>query len=302
MTTRAWTFPISQSNDANFRAWISDFSAKLAEVGLVQNADTGQIDLLTVTRPSTTETAAGYQIWRFPDSSVFIKIEYGTSNGTQMPQVWLRVGRGSDGAGNLTGAQSSRLSCGGSNVGQTLSAPGTNRPSYMSFSPDKGFFGVAAYVGGTTTDTSTFGFLIARSTDANGNLNSTGMTIYCPQNNLGQPADVQAVDFQTGVASAVNTKGQYGFVPMGLASSAVGPDFQAFVNWSAFPRVSPVMQVVTVLSSEFNTTTGFSATVVGATPSNYMTLDGGMHGDGMANGTPGIATSTPLARLAILWE
>ena len=58
MTVKQWDFPINHANDADFRAWGSDLSVSLGQVGLVKTADTGQIEWVTVTRP-TINTKAG---------------------------------------------------------------------------------------------------------------------------------------------------------------------------------------------------------------------------------------------------
>jgi hypothetical protein len=106
------TFSNGAPTDAVFRAWGVLFNAKLALAGLVQTADTGQINWTTVST-AVINTAAGYEIWRFNDTlqataPVFLKIEYGSGAATTGPSIWLTVGSGSDGAGNLTGIKSTR--------------------------------------------------------------------------------------------------------------------------------------------------------------------------------------------------
>ena len=97
----------SLTTDALFRTWGSGISAGLSAAGLVQTADTGQVNWSTVTR-ATANTTSGYEVWKFNDSlqstaPVYIKLEYGISTGTSSPQLWVTVGTGSDGAGNITG-------------------------------------------------------------------------------------------------------------------------------------------------------------------------------------------------------
>lgn len=106
----------SNSSDALFRAWGSAFAAGLAAVGLVQTADVGQIDWGTALAPVAPDTVQGYEIWRFADAlqasaPAFIKFEYGSGGATNYPAIWVTVGDGSDGAGNLTGATSTRQRC-----------------------------------------------------------------------------------------------------------------------------------------------------------------------------------------------
>ena len=104
-----WT---NVTSDANFRAWGSYVSAQLAAMGLVQTADTGQINWATVTNPGAINTYSGYEIWRFADAlqataPVYIKIQYGEGAATDGPGMRFQFGSGSDGAGNLTGILSS---------------------------------------------------------------------------------------------------------------------------------------------------------------------------------------------------
>jgi hypothetical protein len=292
VTTVAWTFPVSQSNTTDFRAWVTDFVSRLGEVGLVQTADTGQIDIATATLPATTNTAAGYQVWKFSDNTIFLKFEYGTAGTTDKIGLFCTVGTGSDGAGTLTGTVSSRRNA-SLNVG--LSSPGTARLSFMSHSVADGFFGFNLYVSSGTGEGSNATLIVARSADPNGTPNAQGVTVYWRDfnnNSIGY-ARVQALNFLTGIAQTVSSDGSYGFVPHGITNTSVGVDQQAFVHFTAFPQAYPVMQVATVSAVEFPVGATFSATLVGATPKNYICLDTRMYGTSVA---------AENFRVAMLWE
>lgn len=105
------------TNDADFQAWVTAVHNAIAALGgVVQTADTGQINPATVTRPGT-NTSAGYEIWRFNDAlqaiaPFFIKLEYGIGGTATHPSMWLTVGTGTDGAGTLTGNVSTRTQIG----------------------------------------------------------------------------------------------------------------------------------------------------------------------------------------------
>lgn len=97
----------SMASDADFRTWCQAVHDGLDAAGLVQTADTGQINLSTVSVPGVANTVAGYEIWRFDDASqatnpVFIKLEYGTGSSTSRPQIKAEAGTGSDGSGAIT--------------------------------------------------------------------------------------------------------------------------------------------------------------------------------------------------------
>jgi hypothetical protein len=101
------------TSDAHFRLWGSRLNAAFAGAGLVQTADTGQINWTTVSRPTAANTIAGYEMWRFDDSlqgsaPIYIKIQYrslGNASGNSAG-VRFTVGQGTDGALTLTGLTS----------------------------------------------------------------------------------------------------------------------------------------------------------------------------------------------------
>jgi hypothetical protein len=97
------------STDANFRQWGSGISTAIAALGLVQTADTGQINWGTVTTPAA-GVYGGYEVWKNSNDSLFstlpiyFKIEYGTeATASSGPQVRVQCGTGSNGLGTLTG-------------------------------------------------------------------------------------------------------------------------------------------------------------------------------------------------------
>lgn len=102
------------STDANFRAWITILTNIIASAW-VQTSDTGQINLATVVHPTITGANQGYQIWRMNDSlqsttPCYLKLEYGASTiGAYYPGIWISVGTGTDGAGNLLGSNGIRV-------------------------------------------------------------------------------------------------------------------------------------------------------------------------------------------------
>jgi hypothetical protein len=95
------------NTDANFRIWGKFFSDSLTSAGIVQTSDTGQINWATVTAPAAINTKQGYEIRRFADTlqatkPVYIKFSFGSGGAAGRPSVWVTIGTGSDGAGNIT--------------------------------------------------------------------------------------------------------------------------------------------------------------------------------------------------------
>lgn len=111
--------PAYFSGDADFRTFVAGVHAALGAIGLVQTADTGQINPATVARPGGANTPAGFEIWRFDDAHqadapVFIKLEYGTGGAADRASLWGSVGSGTNGSGTLTGQVSTRIQLTGS--------------------------------------------------------------------------------------------------------------------------------------------------------------------------------------------
>lgn len=134
MTNATFTSDPTNSNQTTWRAALSPIDTALAAVGMVQTADTGQINWSTVTRPAASFGVAGYTMWRFPDTlhatvPLYLKLTYGVGNGTAVNRVWAEIGTATDGAGNLTGPGSTATSGFASLVafaGSTTSAAGSD--------------------------------------------------------------------------------------------------------------------------------------------------------------------------------
>jgi hypothetical protein len=108
MTTSTFTAVPQVTTDAEFRNWGGGFAAALAAVGMVKTADTGQINWATVLKPASGNTQQGYEIWRFNDTlqataPIFLRVGYGAGATVAVPSLFLTVGKGSDGAGTITG-------------------------------------------------------------------------------------------------------------------------------------------------------------------------------------------------------
>lgn len=111
MTVYQFATVPSLDTDARYREWVSECITALTTVGMVQTVDTGQVDpsALLTADVQTAPSAAPYVVMRFNDSlqashPLFIRLAFGVvSASIKMPQMWLTVGRGSDGSGNITG-------------------------------------------------------------------------------------------------------------------------------------------------------------------------------------------------------
>lgn len=157
---------------------------------LTKTADTGQINWPTVTWVGHNDnTVVGYEIYRFNDSlqssaPLFIKIEYGTgnaldnSNAGRLISLWITIGKGSDGTGNLTGIlQSQRLVL--ANAGYAADGNGVQGQVYVSNMDGSGLtllgFPNAPAVFNAAQIYPGFYLVVERSRDAGGNATADGV-------------------------------------------------------------------------------------------------------------------------------
>lgn len=173
MTTASPITQPTQTTDAQFRAWGSSVGTTLASLGLVRTSDTGQINWATVLTPSGANQSRGYEIFRFDDAlqataPVYIKLEYGAGSvSAGYPGMWITVGTGTDGAGNLTGQISLRfgLNAGGSTASNYSSryACSSNRLAVIFWQSSAGAYNM--------------GFSVERSHASDGNDTADGILI-----------------------------------------------------------------------------------------------------------------------------
>ena len=156
------------TTDANYRQWTNALSSAFTAVGLTKTTDTGQAvfdGTQTHTTATTASTVPNWEIRQFTDSlqatsPFFLKIWYGCSAATNSsPALFIQVGTGTDGAGNLTGTVSNIFESGTGTNYTTLI------PCYVS--GDGGRINVALYPGNVAN--SGCGFYVERLKDDNGN-------------------------------------------------------------------------------------------------------------------------------------
>jgi len=310
MTTAAWSSGNASSTDAEFRAWGSEFAAKLAAVGMVQTADTGQINWTTVTNPVVKETDAGYEIWRFNDAMqatapIFIKFYYGqgSQNGAlgANPRIRVELGTGSNGTGTLTGTGSGTVRAGNHAVTTTgSSGSATATPSYMCHT--SGFFGYVWHAGNKGEGY----FALSRTCDTSGVPDATGAVMWsygASTPNLGNLANAAFLRYAS-PASVVMSVGpnsgaavylSYAPGTAAFTTSTTLPsgDKQAFLCWGLFPDMRPVNGICNVQSTEFAAQSTFSVAMVGSTAHTYLQM--GIVGAGFQIGLSS-------GNLAMLWE
>jgi hypothetical protein len=264
MTTQTYSAVIDHTTDAGFRAWGSALSTNLAAAGLVQTADTGQINWTTVTRPGTS-TAAGYEIWRFADSSLYLKIEYGTGGSATLPQMWVTVGTGSSGSGTLTGQSSTRSIWSGQTVAQSTV---TTYTTYIGRNND-----VLSIVWGLNALGGSYplGLLcVGKTVDGTGASTTTGFAVLHLTSSSGGNS-LQSVRIAA-TAATYNDTTNFLVVPGNPTSSLVGSDIQAYQCWMNVPQVLPFIGACVYVISEITKANTFTTAMVGSTPRTYFAI------------------------------
>ena len=303
MTTATWSSGNSHTSDAEFRAWGSEFSSKLAAVGLIQTTDTGQINWATVTKPGTTNTNAGYEIWRFNDpaqstSPLFLKISYGNGSNVSLltPRIQIEVGTATNGAGTLSGIGSGVQLPGSNNVGSNAGGSATAQSSYMCYVD--GFFGFVWKRSATNQGY----FFLSRTCDATGTPDGSGYLIWALGSNAGASgalSNIRMVRLEspaTVVYSTTSSTGEAGVaITPGYLSSTTLPngDKQAYMVWTANPDMRPIFSLCAVLPAEFAAGTTFSTAMVGSAARTF--LNTGVTGNNVAINSAGY-------QMAMLWE
>jgi hypothetical protein len=281
MATASWATPILHDSDANFRIWGAEFNSYLAAVGMVQTADTGQIDWVTVLRPGVS-TDAGYEIWRMNDTlqataPIFVKFIYGTGSQSGYPRINMQVGTGSNGTGTLTGLLTTSLQ-----IAFSASLSAGSFASYMCHT--EGVFWLAWKHGvySSATNRSLAGMAICRTCDYSGVLTADGATVI---NEWGSNAGAGSVigsqhmnflDSAVYSASLGNTSDAgnvtHTFIPSG-AKNVAGMTGYAWQGWTFMQGVRPNTGFAGVFNPDWPQFTTFTANPLGAGVRTYMAVN-----------------------------
>jgi len=298
MATYAGNFAFNHSSDANFRLWGLEVNARLAAVGLVQTADTGQINWASVARPGT-NTQAGYEIWRFNDSlqgssPIFLRIGYGTGNNAGRMGMWLSVGTGTNGAGTLTGLFTSAFVCHAGTGTQT----GTSVLS--AYCHAEGFAGAVIGWGAAAASYAALGWAVARTVNSDGTPNGNGCLIIRHSNATGNTSalvQTQTLRFEATSAFYLNSTGNAGcgFLPGAEGTAVVGGDTEVMVSFGVFPDTRPVPGIAHAFLADVPENTTVSVALIGSTSRTYLSV-----GRQMGRGASSNATTDPT--LLLTWQ
>lgn len=257
------TFAPDNTSDATFRLWGAGISAKLALMGLVQTADTGQINWTTVTRPLAANTVMGYEIWRFADAlqataPVYLKIEFGSGGVTLAPGVWITIGTASNGAGTLTGQLSTRAQISTANTSNAT-------PTNCVFSGDTGRVGIAMY---TNQSGCAQAWFIERTKDTAGADTAAGV-LFMAFHGGTNPRLMQYIP-ASGSVPAIVIDSNFA-PPFGVTSGAYGSDLAVYNNLHQLggSYLNAGLAVVGYFNADISRDVTFTMTLYGSTHTLY---------------------------------
>lgn len=281
--------PAFFSNNTDFQSWVTGVHNALAAVGLVQTADTGQINPATVALPGAITTSAGYEIWRFSDAlqatlPIFIKLEYGTGSVISRPSFWITVGSATNGAGTLSGALATRTQI----PATTTKTAGATLPLYVC--AGSGYVHLSA--NSETASSSTLLFGVERTRDASGTATADGYILITIAAASG--AFCQAVT-ASGVASSGGSGGPLMPVNANASKSAVGADVGVGVG--VYFLGKPFYTLMTSVSpTDISGGASFTATVLGTLHTYLAVVTGAASMVGLTYGSS--SGTAP----AMMWE
>lgn len=266
MTTLTYSSVLNQQTDAAFRTWGAEVGTNFAAAGLVQTADSGQINWASVVRAPATNTAAGYQIWRFADSTIYFKIEFGSGSTSSVPAMWLTGGTGSNGSGTLTGQTSTRAQIAGYSLPASIVTAYT---SYLCVTAD--VVALLWKVGGNSAGALLpIGFFVlGKTVDGTGAATTIGYGVL--RFSSGNTATFQSVRIASPAAS-YNESNYHTVIPGVPASSVVSGSFQAYEIWMNVPDVQPFAWANVVLVSEIAAHGTFAVAMVSSLSRTYLCM------------------------------
>jgi hypothetical protein len=265
----------SFTTDAKFRAWGSACSAAMAAAGFVQTADSGQIDWLTVARPTAAQTTAGYEIWRFDDAlqatrPIFFRVGYRTGGNAsgQVPGTNLIIGTGSDGAGTITGPHIP-ITVGG--LGTTSASTNTTSQSQFVHSKSNGYgllnFGLSIITSGGTDWQSAGFYIIERTKNAVGASTSEGVGLTYQTFSSAQTLADKALNFDSGTAYTTVRSPHCG--ALGEYSLSSGDDIVLYKHYIGAGKAYPALGRLSYFHTDIPSGSTFTSAPLGTSKTYF---------------------------------
>lgn len=230
---------------ANFKQWAQIISNFMTTAGWTQSADTGQVNWSTIASVPT-NTNYVYEIWEPNDSltNFFLKIEYGTNNGTGIPSVRLSIGTSTNGAGSLSGLIAGPFFAPFVSGAAAVTSTSIQWNCYLSGAA--GRLAVCMWNNETAAGGPMF-FCVARSKNSSGASTSTHVSLITTggssNNNNWMPYSMQTIVFGNAATAAVTAASSPSPNPSMLPILATGFSSNSFASTDVpISLIIPMMQ------------------------------------------------------------
>lgn len=242
---------------------------------------------------------------------IVIKLEYGSNTTTTIPQLWVTVGQGTNGAGTLTGTTNVRCVAAPNTA---LVSTATSYTSRFCFNATQGFLGFCWKIGGMGTNTAITSILIGRSTDTAGA--TTGDAFYVltgafnttpPTSSNGQQQNVSILTstvYPTSPSASNNcawggSNGNATGMPFNLTSTTYSGNSYVIPCYYMTPNICISNHLCLAMPAEVPLGNSFTTTLVGSSSHTYIQL-GLCFGNSNSLGQYALGASGP--GLCMLWE
>lgn len=182
MATQFATLKADTLAAGNIQAWAGFIENTLVGGGWVVTADTGQTLPSALAAAAGTPSRSGYRIYRMGDAlqataPVFMRLDFGSAQfgGGGDPGLWITIGTGSDGIGNITG----KMYDGGAAVNITTGSSGRDPAvGYNCYgSASAGRMTIGMFAAQEASGNLPFAFGIERTKDLAGNDTGAGLLL-----------------------------------------------------------------------------------------------------------------------------
>jgi len=301
MTAFTWNTPAPPSPmSANLLSnWVTlfqDVDARMLAAGFVQTADTGQLDISTISSflSNSGDFFYGYKMYALNDSlqdtlPVYIKAEFGsgpagnaTSNSAYVtPKIRWSFGVSnypilpSDGSGNLSSAIGTGTHPSTSTNGGGTFSTSTNVTSYCTYNENLGFYSLIYGPGMIGALQGLGTWFIQRTIDETTGLpNADGVCIYYINNTTGSSTTtgqaINSIFTSSSYTSGVSTS--WAQRVGGIANTQEGTTVYLQRAWMLSPRQRPCYGLATYNNSNLSAGSQFPLQTLGTETNNFVAL------------------------------
>lgn len=246
------TFNLSSSHasDAAFQTWAQGVHDGLLAAGMTQTADTGQVDISTMTR--SVGPPNGYRCYMMT-SGTCVRVRFGTHGSINQPKLTFQAGTGFDGSGTLLNGST-----------EVQASPGNSTATTGSWRISCDGYGlvVQGWLGDTAHH---FMWVVDESRNADGTANNAGLAMQ----NWYQATNKFVSEVWNGTVWKAISNGGLQYMPFALTagSSYLDDDNQvsAFPGYISTPDIWPLKMLMAYPYADLSLDTDQQFSFLGAT-------------------------------------